>query len=329
MNQLGHIYKWNSHSRHFVFPALFPTGFRNVVWTAAALRETSRDIISIAARGIVLYLLLACVFTGMLFGQEGDLLRQPWPELPNMVMLGPVSCRADFPLVEIEEVQQDIARLQTDLIRYLGIPEPQEGIILCLFNTQQAYCDFVKRKYPMAPLDRPALYIKAGGPGVLLIQRDKDMLLNIRHEMTHAYLNAALRNIPIWLDEGLAKYFETPQGQRGFDNPFLQSVQKSASRLFGRAPSLERLEKLQMIHQMGEREYRESWAWVHFLIHESPLSQKLLAFYLRSLTPEKQYGISMEQSFINQKKTPLTKLLEEFLPDYRKDFVEHFKNWKP
>ena len=294
MDRAGHIYKWN-------------------------LRTSA----------IACCLLAVCAFVGVAFGQTSDLLRQPWPELPNMVMLGPVSCRADFPLVEIEEVQQDITLLQTDLIRYLGIPEPQEGIILCLFNTQEAYRNFVKRKYPMAPLDRPALYIKAGGPGVLLVQRDSDMLLNIRHEMTHAYLNAALRNIPIWLDEGLAKYFETPQGQRGFDNPFLQSVQKNASRLFGRAPSLERLEKLQMIHQMGEREYRESWAWVHFLIHESPLSQKLLAFYLRSLTPERQQGISMEQSFIIQKSTPLTKLLETYLPDYRKDFVEHFKKWKP
>lgn len=278
---------------------------------------------------VFLLLLTVSLCATVTFGQTTDPLHQPWPELPNMIMLGPVSCRADFPLVEIEEVQQDITQLQSDLIRYLGIPQPHEGIILCLFNTPETYHDFVKRKYPMAPLDRPALYIKAGGPGVLLVQRNNDMLLNIRHEMTHAYLNAALRNIPIWLDEGLAKYFETPQGQRGFDNPFLRSVQQSASRLFGRAPSLERLEKLKMIHQMGEREYRESWAWVHFLIHESPLSQKLLAFYLRSLTPENQTGISLEQSFLVQKSTPLTKLLQEYLPEYRKDFVQHFKNWKP
>lgn len=268
------------------------------------------------------------VFGCPLHGAASDPIGDRYPELPNAVMLGPVCCRADFPLIEIEEVQRDIAKLQIDLIKYLGIPEPREGIILCLFNTRETYSAFVKQRYSMAPLDRPALYIKDNGPGVLLVQRNDDMLLNIRHEMTHAYLNASLRNVPIWLDEGLAKYFETPEGQRGFDNPFLRSVQKNVARLFGKAPSLERLEKLQWIHQMGEREYRESWAWVHFLIHYSPLSQKLLAFYLRTLTPEKQDGISMERSFAIQKTTPMTNLLKNYVPEYREDFVKHFKTWR-
>ena len=42
--------------------------------------------------------------------------------------------------------------------------------------------------------------------------------------MTHAILNASLRYVPIWLDEGLAKYFETPRGDRATQNPFLDQL---------------------------------------------------------------------------------------------------------
>ena len=146
--------------------------------------------------------------------------------------------------------------------------------------------------------------------------------------MTHAILNASLRNVPIWIDEGLAKYFETPQGKRGFENPFLEQVRKSATGFFGRVPSLERLEKLQQIDQMGEREYRESWAWVHFLIHQSPETQKILAAYLRTLLPEKQVGIGSREAAQIQKGTPLTKLLKSYFPNYKKDFIEHYKIWE-
>lgn len=253
------------------------------------------------------------------------------PELPYQEVLGAVVCQANFPLEEIEEVRQNITELQSDLVKYLGIPIPVERIELCLFDTPENYFSFIRNKYPMAPLDRPALYVKDNGPGVLMVQRDTNMLLNIRHEMTHAILNASLRNVPIWVDEGLAKYFETPQGKRGYENPFLTEVRKNAIGFFGffgRAPSLERLEKLQQINQMGEKEYRESWAWIHFLIHQSPQTHQILGIYLQSLLPEKQQELTPTDVAQIQKSTPLTRLLKSYFPDYRHDFIEHYKIWE-
>lgn len=249
--------------------------------------------------------------------------------LPYQEQLGAVHCRADFPLNELEDVRENLTLLQNDLIKYLGIPIPDEPIELYLFSTNELYAKTLKQIYPFAPTDRPALYIKDGGPGMLFVQRDNQMLLNIRHEMTHAILNASLRNVPIWIDEGLAKYFETPQGKRGYENPFLKEVTLSANRFFswGRVPALERLEKLQYINQMGEREYRESWAWIHFLIHRSPETQQLLAGYLATLRPVHQLGISQSEAIKIQKTTPLTNLLKDRLPEYKQEFVAHYKIW--
>ncbi len=249
-------------------------------------------------------------------------------KLPYCAVLGRVVCESNFPLETSVDVTAEIARLQEDLVGYLGVPEAREKIELCLFRDKGSYVQFIQDVFPGAPLDRPALYVKDSGPGVLMVPQNERMILNIRHEMTHAYLNAALRNVPIWLDEGLAKYFEIPPGERGFRNPYLKDASESVYGLFGAPPSLARLEKLTQVDQMRPREYRESWSWVHFMIHYSPETQRILSMYLKSLRPEAQEGISMQEAFKLQKKTPMKKALAKYVPDYEKKYVEHFKNWE-
>lgn len=248
--------------------------------------------------------------------------------LPYSVALGKVVCESNFPLEETAGLQAEIVQLQNDLVGYLGVPESTEKISLCLFRDRTSYIAFICEYFPGAPTDRPALYVKEPGkPGVLMVRRDEKMILNVRHEMVHAYLNAALVNVPIWIDEGLAKYFETPPGERGFRNPFLEKVESDATSFFASPPSLSRLEKLTRVDQMRIREYRESWAWTHFLIHYSPETQRVLALYLRSLRPEAQAGISSAEAARLQKDAPLKRLLERYVPDYKAKYVEHFRGW--
>lgn len=248
--------------------------------------------------------------------------------LPYSVALGRVVCESNFPLEETEGLQAEIVQLQNDLVNYLRVPQSKEKISLCLFRDRNSYTAFICEYFPGAPTDRPALYVKEPGkPGVLMVRRDEKMILNVRHEMVHAYLNAALRNVPIWIDEGLAKYFETPPGERGFRNPFLEKVESDATAFLASPPSLRRLEKLTRVDQMGIREYRESWAWTHFLMHYSKKTQRVLALYLSSLRPEAQAGISSEEAARLQKGTPLKKLLEYYVPDYKDKYVKHFRGW--
>ena len=247
--------------------------------------------------------------------------------LPYCQVLGQVVCESDFPLGDVDSLTVEINALQTDLINYLGIPVPTEKIELCLFRDKQSYLDFLQAVFPQAPRDRPALYIKDRGPGVLLLQRDDKLILNLRHEMTHAFLNASLRNVPIWLDEGLAKYFETPAGKRGFFNPFLPTVAERADRLLTPIPSLPALEHLQGIDQMGTAQYRDSWAWTHFLLHYSPQTHRILAAYLQTLRPENQRGINAAAAQKIRQSAPLTELLKRELPDYKKRYKAHFDQW--
>ena len=235
--------------------------------------------------------------------------------LPYSQVCGVVVCQSDVPLGGLQTILSEISQLQTDLKKYLAIPEASEKIELCVFSSEKAYLNFLKQEFPDAPTDRRALFVKKeGGPGIVLLQKTEDFEIDLRHEMTHAIIHASLPSVPIWLDEGLAKYFEQKPEDRAFQNPYLSKVRLAAR--FGVVPSLERLEKLEHIGEMDIREYRESWAWVHYLIHGSPQTHQLLANYLQVLA----------------KKT--TKPLPKLSPSLRRtingpvaDYKRHYKNW--
>jgi len=258
---------------------------------------------------------------------------------------GVVVVQANFPLTEIASILDEINQLQHNLTHYIGVPAPQEKIELCLFKDETSYMEFLKEYFPRAPRDRRALYVKLDGkPGTLLVQKSKHFEVDLRHEMTHAIIHASIPKVPIWLDEGLAKYFEVPMQDRVNNHPYLPQVRRNAR--LGMLPSLDRLAKLETIDDMGAREYQDSWAWVHFLIHRSPETHQLLAGYLHMLAnwnPDEQYkgttaafGLSpsneegslrtiFERIKTKQPPVPSLKLyLDDIIPNQREAFKEHF-----
>ncbi|MGL4943217.1 MAG: hypothetical protein ACRC46_08495 [Thermoguttaceae bacterium] len=238
--------------------------------------------------------------------------------LPNTMPCGVVLIQADFPIREIESVAREIAMLQEDLLHYLAVPAPREKIDLCIFASSQSYVKFLKSLFPNAPTDRPALFIKRPGePATLLVQRDANFEIDLRHEMTHAILHARIDNVPMWLDEGLAKYLELPREQRPYNNPYLKTV-KWQSNLW-MTSSMSRLETLKFVDDMGTKEYRDSWAWIHFLIHHSPETHQFLASYLQMLATAS-----------DAKRTrvpPMSRELAQVLDNPKSDMRVHFSRW--
>ena len=87
-----------------------------------------------------------------------------------------------------------------------GAPVPVSGKA-----TYQAY---MKQYFPKVPYRR-ALFIKARGPGMVFACQGTDFEIDVRHESTHALLHAWLPSVPLWLDEGLAEYFEVAARRAG------------------------------------------------------------------------------------------------------------------
>ena len=229
-------------------------------------------------------------------------------------IVGAVRYHADFSLEKEYEITRELSNIQKDLSQYLAIGHPKETIEVFFFASNEKFKKFLAVELPEAPYDRTALYVKQSGPGMVVILRGPDLKEDLRHEMTHAFLHACMPYVPLWLDEGLAEYFEKPRETRARVNPYFTSVSRKVT--FNQVPSMTRLEKMKYFDQMGNNEYCEAWSWVHFMIHHSRETHQMLAGYIRLLS---EYG---------EKTPPLEPYLTKTVPDAKKAYLEHFRNWK-
>ena len=108
---------------------------------------------------------------------------------------------------------------------------------------------------------------------------------DLRHELTHALLRSVLKEVPLWLDEGLAGYFELPPYQDGVNPQHLDALRRSPFQ-----PDLARLEKFTHVAQMEKPEYREAWAWVYLMLRSGPAAKKVLHQYLQALRTDANPG---------------------------------------
>lgn len=225
---------------------------------------------------------------------------------------GPFVCRADFSLGAMNGLFGDLRQLQEDLARWLGIPPPREPIELYLFRDQRSYRQFVSRRFPQVPYRR-ALYVKMDGPGMVFAHCGDQFEIDVRHECTHALVHAALPMVPLWLDEGIAEYFELAPAKRAFDNPYLSGVRWAAR--FGMLTRINSLEKKAEMSEMSGSDYRAAWAWVHFMLHGPPEAHEELVRYLADIRGNVPPGM-------------LSQRLQRRLPGLERRFTIHFSAWK-
>ena len=230
---------------------------------------------------------------------------------------GPFVCYSDSSLTEVEPLLGEVAQIQQELIRLLNLPPAQEPIQLLIFRdrgTYRRYMDQVKRQNPsLANIpERQALYVRSSGQGTVYAYRSDALAVDLRHECTHAMLHAVLPMVPLWLDEGLAEYFEVPEPDRLASNPHHSAV-KWWMRL-GQVPTMQRLESKQTLDGMGRGEYRESWAYVHFLLNGPPAARAELVAFLGEIRNGAPPG-------------QLSQRLGRLTPDLQGELVEHFKTF--
>lgn len=224
----------------------------------------------------------------------------------------PFVCRANFDLQSVEPLLHELRQLQADLSQTLGLPPSRVPIELYLFRDRETYDSYLRKRFPSVP-SRRALFVKSGGQGMVYAYLNREFEIDLRHETTHALLHAVLPDVPLWLDEGLAEYFEAPPAERAFDSPHLTSVRLGTH--FRYVPRLTTLELWHELDEMGRREYRAAWAWGHFMLHGSPEAHDELVRYLSDL----RTGIPT---------APLTQRLTQRQPDVEHRFVHHFQHWR-
>jgi hypothetical protein len=227
---------------------------------------------------------------------------------PSLVLPGKHSQRVsqyvflyDFELKKEVPLFQELADLREQVYKELELPAASNTLVqVYLFEDKDRYERFMHAKYPDLP-KRRAFFVAqprtVGGVEDLLVYTywGDRIRQDLRHELTHALLHCVLKDVPLWLDEGLAEYYELPPDKQGTNQSHLEQIRRGMGGSF--KPDLSRLENLTEVQQMTPAEYRESWAWVHMMLRDSPEAKSVLLAYLQQLRTSKKPG-SLEPKLV-------------------------------
>ena len=195
---------------------------------------------------------------------------------------------SDFKLPAAHPLIADLVKLRRQVSDVLQLPVRSEDVIVYLFSDELTYHQYIQSAHPGLP-SRRAYFIATPQELAVYTYWGERVQEDLRHEYTHGLLHACYDHVPLWLDEGLAEYFEVAGEEPGQIQP--DAVQRLATAMSnGWHPDLERLEKLEKVEQMQRADYREAWAWMHFCLHSSEDTRQILLTYLQDLhaspTPE-------------------------------------------
>ncbi|HET6327918.1 MAG TPA: lipopolysaccharide kinase InaA family protein [Planctomycetaceae bacterium] len=188
---------------------------------------------------------------------------------------------SDFKLQKDHELIRELSTLREQEARELELPLQRDPVVVYLFNNEAEYRKYMAVTYPKLP-PRSAYFVGSSTELAVYTHWGQSVREDLRHEYTHGLLHSAMKRVPLWLDEGLAEYFEISGPQPGGINR--EYASKLSSLLAqGWKPNLKRLEGLGDDAQMRRSDYQEAWAWVHFMLHGSPEAKHVLLSYLTDL----------------------------------------------
>jgi hypothetical protein len=204
--------------------------------------------------------------------------------------IAPYVFLADFDIPRNAPVFRELAGLRDQVTRELRLPAINNVVQVYLFEDRQHYESFMQTKYPKLP-KRRAFFVaqprRFGGTEDLLVYTywGDRIQQDLRHELTHALLHSVLKDVPLWLDEGLAEFFEMPGASNGLNPQHVEQLRRGEPR-----PNLARLEQLSEVENMTPADYREAWAWAHLMLRSTPKARDVLVGYLQELRSNPQPG---------------------------------------
>lgn len=185
----------------------------------------------------------------------------------HQVRVGNLLFLSDTALPKDQPLLRELADLGEQVAAELRLPCNEEIVHIYLFPNRDQYEAYLSVHHPELPSRRAYFMARESAAGQRhlsvysfwgdQVQRD------LRHEVTHANLYGTLRDLPLWLDEGLAEYFEVPPAWQGLNYQHLQEINQAGPAF---QPELARLEELTQVRHMHQADYREAWAWTHYLL---------------------------------------------------------------
>jgi hypothetical protein len=203
---------------------------------------------------------------------------------PRYLFVSDVDIKPDHPLLK------DLEGLQEQVCRELHLPLNSTMVFVYLFADRSTYDKYIRSHFKNLPPRRAFFMARTDerrGDELMVYTFWGDRIQeDLRHELTHAELHSVCKHVPMWLDEGLAEYFEVPPSHGGMNHRHLSTLRSQPGIPW--SPNLGRLERLTLVKDMNHADYREAWAWVHFMLRGNPQAKNVLLSYLQQLRSGKE-----------------------------------------
>lgn len=200
------------------------------------------------------------------------------PPQRTTIDAGQLVIHADFPLARRHRIVRDLEQLRVDVSERLALPISDEPIHLYLFEHRERYEAYAAATFPGFPARR-AFFVKTDTSLSIYAHWQDRIAEDLRHETTHGYVHAVAGDVPLWLDEGIAEYFELPRSDHQVHR---EHVDRLAGRLLEGTwqPDLQRLESFRDAGLLTQDHYAEAWCWVHWMLETSAERRAMLQDFL-------------------------------------------------
>lgn len=165
----------------------------------------------------------------------------------------------------VAEFRANLIALHTRMIDELGAKPTLQPVQVYVYAAPDHY-RLALKEIGVDPAGRPAIFLFRNGKSYLFTYDQADLIGKLRHEFAHTVLHSSFTSLPLWLDEGLAEYYESPTGTGQQES--YRYMMKTQPRLFWQ-PSPQRMAGWTTMRDMRSLEYAEAWSWVNLLMHSN------------------------------------------------------------
>jgi tetratricopeptide (TPR) repeat protein len=203
-----------------------------------------------------------------------------------------------------------------------GTPVPT---VVVVFADDKSFTPF-KPQYQGKPIELSG-YFQAGAASnyIAMLLAHEDYALRIAfHEYTHAFTTNTLSNLPVWLMEGLAQFYEMTADRAGGRRALIgvvppEHIATLRQQQFMPVDELMAVDHTSPVYNEGNRRglfYAESWAVVHYLTLGNRARGGQLLRYLTLLASGTPQADAFQQAFQTDPRT-----LEREVRDYVRLFA--------
>lgn len=222
---------------------------------------------------------------------------------------GQLVFHTNFYLPPTHPLIEDVVALRTDVFHKLGCEPGTEPIQIYLYRSPQDLARIVRQTGDPI-LQRRAYFLQTPDALNVYASWTYDIGIDLRHELTHGYLHSVRPRIPLWLDEGLAEYFEVARPELGQHPDHLAHL----ARLHRGGQlnlKLDRLEQISDPANLEQSDYAVSWLWVSWLLSR-PETSKVLGDYFTALPSDGSSAPALS-AMLNDSAPDSQRLVREFL----------------